>query len=89
MEYWDIYDRNRNQTGRTVKRGDALKDGEYHIVVQVWITDGNGRWVMTKRHPDKPCGRLWEPTAGSVTAGEDSLAGALRISPSPSPFSIS
>ena len=33
-ELWDIYDINKNKTGRTAER-DAyqFKDGEYHIVV--------------------------------------------------------
>ena len=34
MEYWDIYDANKQRTGRTMKRNDwCLKDGEYHLSV--------------------------------------------------------
>lgn len=34
MEYWDIYDRDKKPTGRTMKRNDwCLKDGEYHLTV--------------------------------------------------------
>ena len=33
MEYWDIYDIDRNRTGRTVARGPYLEPGDYHIVV--------------------------------------------------------
>ena len=33
---------------------------------------------MTKRHPDKPFGGLWECTRGSVVDGENSLIGAKR-----------
>ena len=34
MELWDIYDENKQPTGRTMKRNDwCLKDGEYHLTV--------------------------------------------------------
>ncbi len=34
MELWDIYDRDKKPTGRTMKRNDwCLKDGEYHLTV--------------------------------------------------------
>ena len=33
-EFWDIYDENRNKTGKLAERdGYEFKDGEYHIVV--------------------------------------------------------
>ena len=33
-ELWDIYDRNKQKTGKTAERGvDQFKEGEYHIVV--------------------------------------------------------
>ncbi len=37
MEYWDLYDKNRKKINKIVKRGDILKDDEYHIVVDAWI----------------------------------------------------
>ena len=34
MEYWDIYDKNKQLTGRKMKRNDwCLKDDEYHLTV--------------------------------------------------------
>ena len=34
MEFWDIYDENKQLTGRMMKRNDwCLKDGEYHLTV--------------------------------------------------------
>ena len=78
MEYWDIYDKDRRCTGRTMRRGDLPAPGDYHIVVQVWVTDGNGRFMITQRAPGKPYPLRWEPTAGSVLAGETSEQAALR-----------
>ena len=34
MELWDIYDKDKKPTGRTMKRNDwCLKEGEYHLSV--------------------------------------------------------
>ena len=77
-ELWDLYDIRRRPLGRTHRRGDPIKQGEYHIVVQVCVLDARGRLLMTKRHPQKVLGGMWEVTAGSALAGENSMTGALR-----------
>ncbi|MDR2687140.1 MAG: NUDIX domain-containing protein [Oscillospiraceae bacterium] len=77
-ECWDIYDAERNPTGRTHRRGDPLPPGDYHLVVHVWIRSGD-RYFITRRAPEKKVAPLiWEATGGSALAGEDSLAAALR-----------
>jgi len=77
-ELFDMYDVNRNPLGHTHPRGVPIRQGEYHIVVQVCVLDSLGRLLMTRRHPQKIDGGLWEVTAGSALAGEDSVAGAMR-----------
>ena len=77
-ELFDMYDVNRNPLGHTHPRGVPIKKGEYHIVVQVCVLDKSGRLLMTQRHPDKIDGNMWEVTAGSALAGEDSVTGAMR-----------
>ena len=77
-ELWDLYDIDRNPLGRTHERGLPIRQGEYHIVVQVCVLDVYGRLLMTQRHPDKIDGSMWEVTAGSALAGEDSVTGAMR-----------
>lgn len=77
-EYWDLYDIERNPLGRLHKRGDEIPEGEYHLVVEIWTRDDAGRFLISRRHPDKPWGLFWECTGGSVVAGEDSLTGAQR-----------
>ena len=48
MEYWDIYDANKQRTGRTMKRNDwCLKDGEYHLSVLGVV----GRAVKKPKRP--------------------------------------
>ena len=78
MERWDIYDANKQFTGRTVQRGEELRPGEYHLVVGIWTITDEGKILLTQRHPDKDAGLLWECSGGGVLAGESSLQGAIR-----------
>jgi len=77
-ELWDIYDKERNFTGRTHRRGDPLKSGDYHLTVHVWLQHTDGRFLITKRAPNKGYAGLWECTGGSALAGDDSLSAAIR-----------
>ena len=78
-EFCDVYDENRNRTGRIWPRRVPMGPGDFHLVVYAWILDRGGRVLMTRRHPDKASwGGLWECTGGGVQAGETSLQGALR-----------
>lgn len=77
-ELFDMYDIHRKPLGHTHPRGMPIREGEYHIVVQVCVLDKWGRLLLTQRHPDKTLAKMWEVTAGSVLAGEDSVTGAMR-----------
>lgn len=77
-EMWDVYDENRHLTGRKHRRGDPLEKGEYHLVVHVWIQNGDGKYLLTKRAPNKGYPNMWECTAGSALAGDDSKTAAIR-----------
>ena len=74
MELWDVYDENRKMTGKTHERGVPLGPGEYHIIADVWTVNQRSEILLTRRHPDKPYGLLWECTGGSCL---------LYTSPSP------
>ena len=80
MEYWDIFDKNGQPTGKTVKRGNLrLRSGEYHMVVHVWIKGPDGRWLIQKRSATKnPMPNEWAATGGSVISGEKSLEATQR-----------
>jgi len=78
LELWDLLDVNRNHTGQTHVRGLPIPNGKYHLCVHIFIVNSKGQILMSKRHPDKPLGNLWECTGGSVVSGEDSLMGAIR-----------
>lgn len=78
VEFWDIYDKNRQKTGGQIARGQALPDGCYHLAAQAWIRNPHGQWLITRRAPNIGRGLLWEAPGGAVMAGEDSLTGMRR-----------
>ena len=81
MELWDIYDINRNKTGRVIDRhGDEkLNDGEYHLVVESIIINSDGKLLLSKRAEFKQKFPLmWEFTGGACVKGENSLKGVWR-----------
>ena len=50
MEYWDIYDKNKQLTGRKMKRNDwCLKEDEYHLTVLGVIRRPDGKYLITRR----------------------------------------
>lgn len=78
MELNDIYDRDRNLTGRTHRRGTPWRKGEYGLVVCVWVYDGEGKVLMTRRAPEKSFAGTWENSGGAAQAGETSLQAITR-----------
>ena len=78
-ELWDIYDRNKQKTGKTAERGVyQFKEGEYHIVVTGIILNSKNEILISKRAEFKKYGGMWECNGGSILAGETSLQGIIR-----------
>lgn len=80
MEFWDIYDRNKQKTGRTMKRNDwCLKEGEYHLTVLGVIVRPDGKFLITQRVMSKSWAPgWWEVSGGGVMAGEASADAVKR-----------
>ncbi len=81
MELWDVYDIDRNKTGKRIVRGkDTLGKGEYHMTVHIVIFSTDGKMLIQQRVDNKDTWpSMWDVTAGgAVTAGEDSRTGAER-----------
>lgn len=79
-ELWDVYDVNRQFTGRTMVRGSMNRPGDYHLVIHVCIFNSSGDMLIQQRShgksgwPDK-----WDfSIGGHVIAGETSREGAER-----------
>nr|MBQ8252567.1 NUDIX domain-containing protein [Lachnospiraceae bacterium] len=80
MEYWDIYDKNKQKTGRLMKRNDwCLKDDEYHLTVLGVVVRPDGKFLITQRVMTKAWAPgWWEVSGGAAMAGEESLEAVIR-----------
>ena len=81
MEIWDIYDKNRIKTGKTVIRGgEKLAEGEYHMVVFIAVFNSKGQMLIQQRQPFKEgWSGYWDITAGgSAISGDTSQQAASR-----------
>lgn len=80
MELWDIYDKDKKPTGRTMKRNDwCLQAGEYHLTVLGVVCRPDGKFLITKRVMTKAWAPgWWEVSGGAVMAGESSEEAVKR-----------
>ena len=79
MELIDVYDKFGSKLGKTAKRGEPMEQGEYFLIVDVWIMNEKGEFLISKRTPTtKPEPDKWQPTTGGAIAGEDSFSAAIR-----------
>lgn len=80
MELWDIYDENRTKKAGVMKRGEAFRDGDYHLVVHVCVFNEKNEMLIQKRQPFKSgFSGLWDVTVGgSAVMGDTSRSAAER-----------
>lgn len=80
MEVWDVYDRWRQPTGRTMLRGEAVREGEYHLVVHVIVFNRAGQMLIQRRQScKKSWPERWDLSAGGCAIqGENSRQAAMR-----------
>lgn len=80
MERWDVYTKDRVRTGKTMIRGEKIKEGDYHLVVHVCIFNSKGKMLIQQRQSFKEgWPNMWDITVGgSAIAGECSYEAAER-----------
>ena len=78
MEYWDLYDKDKNMLERKAIRGEKLADNEFHLVVSAWVKNDEGKFLISQRSKNKAHPLMWECTGGSALMGESSLDAAIR-----------
>jgi isopentenyldiphosphate isomerase len=79
-EYFDVLDENGNKTGKSKSRDDVHRDGDWHKAAHVWIINNAGDILLQRRcaRKDSHPNMLDISCAGHLSAGEDSLTGAMR-----------
>lgn len=79
-EIWDLYDVERIKTGKTHRRGDPMREGEWHLVVNVCIFNDRDEMLIQKRQPwKKGWPGFWDLSAGgSAETGDTSKMAAER-----------
>lgn len=79
-EIWDILNEKGCLTGKTAIRGiGALKPGEYHLVVHIWVVSDDGKILIQQRSQAKKLmPGEWAATGGAAISGEDSFKAASR-----------
>lgn len=79
-EKWDILDERGIPTGKQTLRGQTfLKNGEFHLVVHIWIISSENKFLIQKRSENKKLmPGEWAATGGAAISGEDSYTAANR-----------
>jgi len=75
MEKRDLYDANRKLTGNTILKGEKIPEGEYIVVVLVFIQNSEGKFLIQKRS-DRKNGKF-ATTGGHPKSGESSIQGII------------
>ena len=80
MELWDLYDKDRQKTGKLHERGTPMPAGYYRLVVHVCVFNSRGELLIQHRHDEKNVWPgLWDLSAGgSSIAGDTSRSAASR-----------
>jgi 8-oxo-dGTP pyrophosphatase MutT (NUDIX family) len=78
-ELWDVYDEQGRMTGLTGKRGEEIPEGQYRLMVDVWVINDQGECLIQKRAAGKKVlPNIWAAHGGGVLAGEDSAQAGVR-----------
>ncbi len=75
MELWDLYDENRQKTGKVVERGEKCPAGLCHLVVHVCIFNRAGEMLIQQRAASK---KSW-PNAWDITLGGCAVKGESSV----------
>ena len=79
MEYWDIYDKDGNFTGRKKCKYEKWDKDEYHLATEVWVINSKKQILIQQR--SEKCQLLpgiWALTTGRVVSGETTRQGCIR-----------
>lgn len=80
VEYWDVYDKKGKWKRRAIRKGERLKNNEYHIIVEGWILREDGNFIIQRRSLNKKsfAGMWYCSAGGSVISRETPKEGMVR-----------
>lgn len=80
MELWDVYNRDKTKSDKTMARGNIFEKGAYHLVVHACIFNSKGEMLIQQRQPFKSgWSNMWDITVGgSAISGETSQTAVER-----------
>ncbi|MBQ6144080.1 MAG: NUDIX domain-containing protein [Clostridia bacterium] len=79
MELWDLYTKNRVKTGEIHEREDPMPKDRYHLVVNAWLKNSEGKYLISKRSKTKSKNPLmFETVGGAALKGENSIEAIVR-----------
>lgn len=78
IEKFEVLDRFGHKTGKVLTRGANLEEDSYMGIVTIIVVNKEGEILVTKRHPNKTPGLMWEVTGGGIKAYETPLEAAIR-----------
>ncbi len=75
LEKRDLFDINRNLTGKTIYKGESIPNNNYIVVVLVFIQNSEGKFLIQKRSKLK--NGKYATTGGHPKSGESSIQGII------------
>lgn len=81
MEIWDLYDGDRQKTGKTMSKSEKFPEGNYYSLrIHLCLFNSKGEMLIQQRdHSKKHWPDLWDITlSGGSVAGENSTQALAR-----------
>ena len=78
-EIWELVDKDGRKNGIEITRDkmNTIPEGSFHLGVEVWVRVED-KVLITRRHPDKTFGLMYDVPGGGVLKGESLACGAVR-----------
>ena len=78
-EIWELVDKDGRKNGIEITRDkmNTIPEGSFHLGVEVWVRVED-RILITRRHPNKAFGLMYDVPGGGVLKGESLADGAIR-----------
>lgn len=72
-DIWDLYDKSLNITNKTIKKGETIPTGYYHLSVEIWIMNSKNEVLLLRNNWDykKIYPGIWRCLTGNLNTKEN------------------